>query len=165
MRWKFVSSVVAAALLGTSIAYAAGFTLSAAPKIAFLYFADKHDGGWTQAFDEARPKIEAAVGQKIPYVENVPEVAGKIKPAAETFISRGYNVIIGTAFGYSDTFKELAEKYPKVAFLNASGTTNGPNLNPFMDALTKASIFAAWWPVQCPRPANSASLQRIRSVR
>ena len=102
---------------------------------------------------------------KIPYVENVPEVAGKIKPAAETFISRGYNVIIGTAFGYSDTFKELAEKYPKVAFLNASGTTNGPNLHPFMDALTKASIFAAWWPVQCPRPANSASLQRIRSVR
>jgi basic membrane lipoprotein Med (substrate-binding protein (PBP1-ABC) superfamily) len=131
MRWKFVSSVVAAALLGTSVAYAAGFTLSAAPKIAFLYFADKHDGGWTQAFDEARPKIEAAVGQKIPYVENVPEVAGKIKPAAETFISRGSNIIIGTAYGYSDTFKELADKYPKVAFLNASGTTNGPNLESF----------------------------------
>jgi basic membrane lipoprotein Med (substrate-binding protein (PBP1-ABC) superfamily) len=131
MRWKFVSSVVAAALIGTSVAYAAGFTLSAAPKIAFLYFADKHDGGWTQAFDEARPKIEAAVGQKIPYVENVPEVAGKIKPAAETFISRGSNIIIGTAFGYSDTFKELSEKYPKVAFLNASGTTNGPNLESF----------------------------------
>src|ERR1700691_854905 len=131
MRWKFASSVVATALLGTSVAYAAGFTLSAPPKIAFLYFADKHDGGWTQAFDEARPKIEAVVGQKIPYVENVPEVAGKIKPAAETFISRGSNIVIGTAFGYSDTFKELSEKYPQVAFLNASGTTNGPNLESF----------------------------------
>ena len=131
MRWKSVSSVVAAALLGTSVAYAAGFTLSAPPKIAFLYFADKHDGGWTQAFDEARPKIETVVGQKIPYVENVPEVAGKIRPAAETFISRGSNIVIGTAYGYSDTFKELAEKYPKVAFLNASGTTNGPNLESF----------------------------------
>ena len=78
-----------------------------------LYFADKNDGGWTQAFDEARSKMEPALGQKIPFVENVPEVAGKIKPAAETFISRGYNIIIGTAFGYSDTFKELAEKYPQ----------------------------------------------------
>ena len=39
--------------------------------------------------------------------------------------------IIGTAFGYSDSFKELSEKYPQVAFLNASGTTNGPNLESF----------------------------------
>src|ERR1700678_4496297 len=128
MRWKLVASLMAAGVLGSSVAYSAGFTLSAPPKIAFLYFADKTDGGWTQAFDEARPKMEAALGQKIPFVENVPEVAGKIKPAAETFISRGSNIVIGTAFGYSDTFKELSEKYPKVAFLNASGTTNGANL-------------------------------------
>ena len=122
----------AAALTGgAAIAYAAGFTLPAPPKIAFLYFADKTDGGWTQAFDEARPKIEKEVGMQIPFVENVPEVAGQITPAAERFIQRGYNVIIGTAFGYSDTFKELAAKYPKVAFLNASGTTNGANLESF----------------------------------
>ena len=128
MRWKLVASLIAAGVFGSSVAYSAGFTLSAPPKIAFLYFADKTDGGWTQAFDEARPKMEAALGQKIPFVENVPEIAGKITPAAETFISRGSNIVIGTAFGYSDTFKELSEKYPKVAFLNASGTTNGPNL-------------------------------------
>jgi basic membrane protein A and related proteins len=131
MRWKIIPTVLVAGLIGTGVAYSDGFTLSGPPKIAFLYFADKTDGGWTQAFDEARPKIEAALGQKIPFVENVPEVAGKIKPAAETFISRGSNIIIGTAFGYSDTFKELSEKYPKVAFLNASGTTNGPNLQSF----------------------------------
>ncbi|MGA7807573.1 BMP family ABC transporter substrate-binding protein, partial [Bradyrhizobium sp.] len=131
MRWTAVPVLAAALIGGTAIAYAAGFTLSAPPKIAFLYFADKTDGGWTQAFDEARPKIEAALDQKIPFVENVPEVAGQITPAAERFIQRGYNVIIGTAFGYSDTFKELSQKYPKVAFLNASGTTNGPNLESF----------------------------------
>lgn len=131
MRMTKLSLVLASLIGGGAVAYAAGFTLSAPPKIAFLYFADKGDGGWTQAFDEAKPKIEAAVGQKIPFVENVPEVAGKITPAAESFINRGYNVIIGTAFGYSDTFKALSEKYPKVAFLNASGTTNGPNLESF----------------------------------
>jgi basic membrane protein A and related proteins len=131
MGWKLIPWIVAAAVIGTGVAYSAGFTLSAPPKIAFLYFADKTDGGWTQAFDEARPKMEAALGQKIPFVENVPEVAGSIKPAAETFISRGSNIILGTAFGYSDTFKELSEKYPNVAFLNAAGITNGPNLESF----------------------------------
>src|ERR1700736_1972113 len=132
MQHKFALTSLGTAIICGDAAYAfAGFTLPAAPKIAFLYFAEKTDGGWTQAFEEGRPKIEGALGQKIPFVENVPEVAGKIKPAAETFISRGSNIVIGTAFGYSDTFKELSEKYPKVAFLNASGTTNGPNLESF----------------------------------
>jgi basic membrane protein A len=35
-----------------------GFTLKDKPKIAMLYFGPKNDGGWTQAFDEARVKIE-----------------------------------------------------------------------------------------------------------
>jgi basic membrane protein A len=123
--------------LGVAIACAAAvqtansFTLSEPPKAAFLFFAEKTDGGWTQAFEEARVKMEPALDMKIPYVENVPEVAGQIRPAAERFIQRGYNIIIGTAFGYSDTFKELSEKYPKIAFVNASGTTNGPNLESF----------------------------------
>ena len=131
MRHAFACTSLGIAIACAAAPHAAGFTLSEPPKIAFLYFAEKTDGGWTQAFDEARPKIEDALGMKIPFVENVPEVAGQIRPAAERFIQRGHNVIIGTAFGYSDTFKELSEKYPKVAFLNASGTTNGPNLESF----------------------------------
>ena len=134
MRIPLVRTILAAATavsLATP-ALADGFTLSAPPKIAFIYFNAKNDGGWTQAFDEARPKIEKAVGQaSIPFVENVPEDAVQIRPAVDRFISRGYNIIIGTAFGYSDTFKQLSEKYPKIAFLNASGTTNGPNLQSF----------------------------------
>src|SRR5882672_10512619 len=132
MRGKFVfTSLGVAIACAAAIEAATGFTLSEPPKVAFLYFAEKTDGGWTQAFEEARLKMEPAVGMKIPFVEKVPEVAGQIKPAAERFIQRGYNVIIGTAFGYSDTFKELSQKYPKVAFLNASGTTNGANLESF----------------------------------
>src|SRR5258708_31314154 len=95
-----------------------------------LYFDVKTDGGWTQAFDEARVKIEKAIGMKVQYVEKVPESASAIKPAAQRFIQRGANVIIGTAFGYSDTFKELAAKYPEVAFLNGSGTPNVPDPQP-----------------------------------
>jgi basic membrane protein A and related proteins len=127
------SALVAGAILalaGTA-ANAEGFTLKAPPKVAFLYFKAKNDGGWTQAFDEARPQMEKALGMQIPYVENIAEDAAQITPPAEKFIQRGYNIIIGTAFGYSDTFKELAQKHPDVAFLNAAGTTNGPNLQSF----------------------------------
>lgn len=109
----------------------AAFKLKGEPKPAMIIFSQKNDGGWSQSLDEARQRMEKSMGIKIPVVENVPENATSIRPAAELFIQRGYNVIIGSAFGYSDTFKELADKYPDVAFLNPAGTTNGPNLQSF----------------------------------
>jgi basic membrane lipoprotein Med (substrate-binding protein (PBP1-ABC) superfamily) len=131
-RWVsiFVGTLALLGLAGQAAA-ADGFTLKGPPKIAMLYFDAKNDGGWTQAFDEARIKTEKAIGMKIAFVEKVPEDASAIKPAAEKFIQRGANIIIGTAFGYSDAFKDLAAKYPDVAFLNGSGTTNGSNLESF----------------------------------
>lgn len=108
-----------------------GLTLDGPPKIAMLYISPRNDGGWTQAFDEARQKLEKELDVKIQYVENVPESASAIRPAAERLIKRGANIIIGTAFGYSDTFAELAKDHPDVAFLNGSGTTNSDNLLSF----------------------------------
>lgn len=109
----------------------AGFTLKDPAKIAMLYISPRNDGGWTQAFDEARIRLESELDQKIQYVESVPETASAIRPTVERLIQRGANIIIGTAFGYSDTFKELADKYPDVAFMNGSGTTNSDNLQSF----------------------------------
>jgi basic membrane lipoprotein Med (substrate-binding protein (PBP1-ABC) superfamily) len=109
----------------------AAFKLKGDPKPAMIIFSQKNDGGWSQSLDEARQRMEKKMGIKIPVVENVPENATAIRPAAELLIQRGYNVIIGSAFGYSDTFKELAEKHPDVAFLNPAGTTNGANLQSF----------------------------------
>src|SRR3954470_5125517 len=101
MARKFMLASLSAALVCGAAAYAyAAFTLPGPAKVAFLFFAEKTDGGWTQAFEEARLKMEPALNMQIPYVENVPEVAGQIRPAAERFIQRGFNVIIGTAFGY-----------------------------------------------------------------
>ncbi|KQT83290.1 hypothetical protein ASG51_17060 [Methylobacterium sp. Leaf465] len=126
----FLKSLLAVGLaaLPTLPAVAAPFKLKDEPKVAMVIFGQKNDGGWSQAADEARVKMEAALDMKIPAVDGVKENATAIRPVVELFIKRGYNIIIGTAFGYSDTFKELSEKYPDVAFLNLSGTTNGPNL-------------------------------------
>src|SRR5580700_9170379 len=102
MFGKLALAAGAVALLVTGPAWAEGFTLKGPPKVAFLYFKAKNDGGWTQAFEEARPKMEEALGMQIPFVENIAEDAAQITPPAEKFIQRGYNIIIGTAFGYSD---------------------------------------------------------------
>lgn len=107
------------------------FKVEGTPKAAIVLFGPKNDGGWSQAFEEARPALEKAMGAQIPVVDKVSEDAASIMPPAERFIQRGYNVIIGTAFGFSDTFKKLSEKHPEVAFLNASGITNGSNLESF----------------------------------
>ena len=113
----------------TPAASAAGLRITGEPRIAMLYFGAKNDGGWTQALDEARVKIEAALGTKVQFAESIGEDAAATKPAAERFIARGANIVIGTAFGQSDALRELASKYPGVAFLNAAGTTNnGQNL-------------------------------------
>ena len=129
MRSSLLIGLAAAVGLTSAVAVAAdGFTLKAPPKIAVLYFDAKNDGGWTQPMHEARLRMETGLGQQIAFVEKIPENASVIIPAGEKFIQRGYNIIIGNAYGHSAGFKELAEKHPDIAFLNTSGNTNGPNL-------------------------------------
>jgi basic membrane protein A len=128
----FPATLCAAALLGTvQPTHAEGLTLKGPAKIAMVYISPRNDGGWTQAFDEARIKLEKELDQKIQFVESVPENAAAITPVVDRLIARGANVIIGTAFGYSDTFLALAKQHPDVAFLNGSGTTNAANLESF----------------------------------
>jgi basic membrane protein A and related proteins len=129
MRSSLLIGLTAAVGLTSAVAVAAdGFTLKAPPKIAVLYFDAKNDGGWTQAMHEGRLRMETALGQQIAFVEKIPENASVSIPAAEKFIQRGYNIIIGNAYGHSSAFKELSEKHPDIAFLNTGGNTNGPNL-------------------------------------
>jgi basic membrane protein A len=120
--------IAAGLLMGLCTAAQAEFKLAGPPKVAFIYLNAKNDGGWQQAIDEARVKMGKDLHMTIPYVESVPDDAAKIIPAAERYIQRGFNIIIGSSFGYSDAFKTLAEKHPTVAFIDISGTQHGPNL-------------------------------------
>ncbi len=132
LTWHFAAAAVSVVVATASGQAAAdGFSLKAAPKIAMILYGSRNDGGWTQSFEEARKRMEKDLGLQIAFVENVEENATKIVPPVELFIKRGYNIIIGTAFGYSDAFMELSQKYPDVAFLDGSGTKNGPNLQSF----------------------------------
>jgi len=128
---RFAPRFAAAGALALFAAVApalADFAAVGNPKPAVILFGPTNDGGWSQAIDEARQKLEGDLGLKIPQAAEVPESATAIRPAAELFIERGANIVIGSAFGYSDTFATLAEQFPEVVFINPAGTTNGKNL-------------------------------------
>ncbi len=131
LTFKLILGVLAIALMAMTKPALAEFKLAGPPKIAMLIYTSKSDQAWSEAFDKARLRMEKTLGTKIQLVENIPENATAIRPAVELLIQKGFNIILGSAYGYSDTFKELSEKYPQVAFFNGAGTTNGPNLESF----------------------------------
>ncbi len=129
IKIAFVAGLAACAttLAGPSDA----FTLSEEPKVAMIIFSPANDGGWSQALDEARVRLEAELGITIDMVDNVADNATALRPVVNLFIERGYNVILGSTFGYSDPLLELAKEHPDVAFLNPAGTTNAENLQSY----------------------------------
>lgn len=119
---------LAALLLPSS---ALSFTLKEEPKVAMVIYSQTNDGGWSQALDEARQRAEKELGITIDMVDNVADNATAVTPVVDLFVERGYNVILGSVFGYSDAFLDLANKYPDAAFLNPAGTTNAGNLQSY----------------------------------
>ncbi len=98
------------------------------PKIAYIFFGTIKDGGWAGAQDRSRLALQKEFSTKIPYVEDVPEVAEKVRQAVDLFISRGSNVIVAGSYGYSETMEAEAKAHPDLAFINMGGVTSAPNL-------------------------------------
>ena len=97
-----------------------------------LQLATINDGGWSEALEYARVNTVDALGIDIDYTENVPEDNSEILRIIDLYVDRGYNIIIGTSWGYGDAFLEAANKYPNVAFMNCAGETNSANLESFL---------------------------------
>ncbi len=127
-RRRFLGFAAGVPLLGLD----AGRVRAASPpkdvKAAFIYIAPVKDGGWTWAQNEGRLALEKSLGIRTAFTEGVPEVTERVKQVAERYIGHGFNLIVGTAYGYSDAFKELADAHPDIDFLNATGYTQGSNL-------------------------------------
>ncbi len=98
-------------------------------KACFVHVGSKTDGGWTQAHDIGRQKLQEHFGDKIetPYLENVPE-----GPDAERAIERmarsGCAIIFTTSFGFMDATLKVAEKFPDVKFEHATGYKTAANV-------------------------------------
>lgn len=138
MRKLKILLAAVVALCATSVQ--AAVMLDGDPKIAFIYLGPTNDGGWTEAHDIARQRLAKALDMEIAYSENIPEDTSKVRQAIDLYVKRGYNIIVGTSFGYGDAFLEAAEAYPNVAFMNAAGITNSGNLESFY-----ARTYQGWY--------------------
>jgi len=117
MRIWIVASV-AIAMFYAVTAGSDALTLDGSPKPVFLYAGPKDDAGWNQSFDQARTRLQSALHTTIPYTEV--GVDTDIRTVAEDYIKQGDNIVVGDSAKYSTAFKDLAEKYANVAFINIS---------------------------------------------
>ena len=90
-------------------------------KAAFIMVAPIGDAGWNYAHDVGRKYAEAETGVETAYVDAVPEGTSEFDNYVRDFIDQGYNVIVGTSFGYMDAMLALADEYPEVVFEHVSG--------------------------------------------
>jgi len=102
------------------------------PKVGFVFLGPIGDLGWTWTHNQGRLKLAKETGVQTVAVENVPEAdKARIQSTIDRLIERGYNVIVGNAFGFSDAFLAAAKAHPNVVFLNGGGNTSAPNLESF----------------------------------
>ncbi len=62
--------------------------------------------------DQSRLAVEERLGIETAFTESIPEVTTDVRGVIDRYVARGYNVIVGTAYGYSDAFKLAAEDIP-----------------------------------------------------
>ncbi|AJY75409.1 BMP family ABC transporter substrate-binding protein [Paenibacillus beijingensis] len=100
------------------------------PRVAFVYIGVPGDGGWTYQHDQGRLMLEKELGIKATVVENVPEGADAERVFTE--LAQKNDIIFGTSFGYMDAMYNVAQKFPKVKFLHATGYKTAPNMSTYM---------------------------------
>lgn len=140
MKFAHLASLAIAAALAAAPAAEAQVKLDGKPKIAFIFYGTTNDGGWAQSQTASRDALMKTFHERIPYVENVPEVTAQVEQAIDLFINHGANVIIAGSYGYSEAFAAEAKAHPHVAFVNISGTSGAPNLESFY-----AKTYEGWY--------------------
>ena len=94
------------------------------------------DGGWSQAHYEGLQYIEANVENvHTSYIELVPEGATS-EQVFRSLARKGFNLIIGTSFGYMDPMEIVAGEFPDTMFIHISGfKSNGENFGNLFGAM------------------------------
>lgn len=100
-------------------------------KVGFVFVGSIGDAGWTFAHNQARLQIENDLPWvETLFVESVPPGADFERVVRE-MIQQGATVIFGTSFGYMDFMVNLAQQYPNVKFMHATGFKTAPNLSTY----------------------------------
>ena len=104
--------------------------------IAMVLIGPHDDGGWSQAHYDGL----LYAGQNVPdthvaYIELVPEGADS-EQVFRSLARKGFDLIIGTSFGYMDPMAVVAEEFPDAMFIHLTGfKTNGKNYGNMFGAM------------------------------
>ena len=89
--------------------------------VAAVLIGPHDDGGWSQAHYEGLTYVEKNVPNvHVAYIENVPEGADS-EQVFRSLARKGFNLILGTSFGYMDPMATVAEEFPDITFIHISG--------------------------------------------
>ena len=124
-----------------------GFQIPAIEKdkfnVGMVLIGPHDDGGWSQAHYEGLEYVKENVDNvHIAYIENVPEGADS-EQIFRSLARKGFDLILGTSFGYMDPMETVAEEFPDSYFIHLTGyKSNGKNFGNLMGAMENMKYLA-----------------------
>jgi basic membrane protein A len=89
--------------------------------VAMVLIGPHDDGGWSQAHYEGLEYVQENVEDvHTAYIENVPEGADS-EQIFRSLSRKGFDLILGTSFGYMDAMEIVADEFPDIAYIHISG--------------------------------------------
>lgn len=110
------------------------------PTVAFVYIGPPGDGGYTYQHDQGRQYMEKELSIKADTVENVPESADAERIITE--LAQSHDIVFTTSFGYMDYTLNVANKFPNVKFMHASGYKTAANMGTYFGKNYQGSYLA-----------------------
>jgi basic membrane protein A len=103
--------------------------------VAMVLIGPHNDAGWSQAHYEGLQYVcENVPDTHVAYVELVPEADSE--PVFRSLARAGFDLILGTSFGYQDPMETLADEFPDQTFVILTGyKSNGSNFGNLMGAM------------------------------
>ncbi len=104
---------------------AGGFAIPAIEEgkfnVAAVLIGPHDDGGWSQAHYEGLEYVEENVPDvHVAYIENVPE-GSESEQVFRSLSRKGFDLILGTSFGYMDAMEIMADEFPNITYVHISG--------------------------------------------
>jgi len=100
--------------------------------VGFVFIADQHDLGYTQAIWEASEALARAMPDiRVLRTPRIPESGRAAEDAMEAQIRRGASVVFATSYGYRDAAYRVARRHPDIIVLHQGGLEGTPPLDNF----------------------------------
>jgi basic membrane protein A and related proteins len=111
--------------------------------VAMVLIGPHDDGGWSQAHYEGLDYVAKNVPNvHTAYIENVPEGADS-EQVFRSLARKGFDLILGTSFGYMDPMATVAEEFPDQTFIHVSGyKSNNKNFGNLFGAMESMKYVA-----------------------